>query len=469
MGEAYRFLNFRLDGRRRILLRDGELLTLPPKVVETLLVLVRRSGEVVDKDTIFREVWPGTHVVESSLTRNISLLRKALDHDEESPLIQTVSKRGYRFIPVVVIEKTPDILSRRRWMAAAGAAGLAAGMGAWFLNRPRENENGLSEEYRQYLIGRHLWSRFSTEDLEKALAHFQRAVRENPRLALGYAGIADTYVAMASLGVRPVETSFAEARRAAERAVELDPNLALARTSLGLSRLMVDWDWQAAERELRRAVSLDPRSARSHYGVALLRLYQGRFAEARSAIDAALSIDPVSSHLALMQGRIEYYRRDYDACLRVLGELLDRESRFSLAHYFRALALGFQNQLPSALAALEASRVSESLKRTDRAWLLARSGELKEARLLWTERKKAVDAGQMPLSALLLPSIMVDESEIALAAVDDVVARKHPEALGLGIDPRLDPLHSQPRFQAALRKVGFRQKEPELPRRAATW
>lgn len=74
------------------------------KVVETLGALVRRAGEVADKETIFAEVWPGTRVVESSLTRNISVLRKALDEEEGESLIQTVSKRGYRFIEDVAVE-----------------------------------------------------------------------------------------------------------------------------------------------------------------------------------------------------------------------------------------------------------------------------------------------------------------------------------------------------------------------------
>jgi DNA-binding winged helix-turn-helix (wHTH) protein len=81
-----------------VLKRGDKLVALPPKAIETLAVLFGRAGEVVDKETMFRLVWPGTFVAESSLTKNISMLRKVLDENASGEsVIQTVSKRGYRF------------------------------------------------------------------------------------------------------------------------------------------------------------------------------------------------------------------------------------------------------------------------------------------------------------------------------------------------------------------------------------
>ncbi|MGZ8844793.1 MAG: winged helix-turn-helix domain-containing protein, partial [Pyrinomonadaceae bacterium] len=98
----YEFGPFRLNVRERLLERDSELVSLTPKVFETLLVLVENSGHVLAKDDLITRLWPDTFVEESSLTQNISLLRRALDGSSGSrQYIETIPKRGYRFVPEV--------------------------------------------------------------------------------------------------------------------------------------------------------------------------------------------------------------------------------------------------------------------------------------------------------------------------------------------------------------------------------
>ena len=101
-GHRYEFGPFRIDEAKRLLLRDGEVMSLTPKVLETLLVLVRNQGEVVDKDTLMGLVWPDTVVEESGLARNISVLRKKLgEGPADHHYIVTVPGQGYRFVALV--------------------------------------------------------------------------------------------------------------------------------------------------------------------------------------------------------------------------------------------------------------------------------------------------------------------------------------------------------------------------------
>src|SRR6185369_15072591 len=98
----YEFGNFVLDARSRILLNDGTTVRLTPKAFETLLVLIRNGVQVVDKDQLMKEVWPDTFVEEGSLSRNIYELRKALGDDSSEPrYIETIPKRGYKFLAPV--------------------------------------------------------------------------------------------------------------------------------------------------------------------------------------------------------------------------------------------------------------------------------------------------------------------------------------------------------------------------------
>ena len=98
----YEFGPFRLDARERILRRGSEPMTLTPKLFDTLLVLVERSGHIVEKGELLEAVWPDTFVEESNLSSNVSLLRKVLGEAEGGrPYIETIPKRGYRFAAVV--------------------------------------------------------------------------------------------------------------------------------------------------------------------------------------------------------------------------------------------------------------------------------------------------------------------------------------------------------------------------------
>src|SRR5579864_577675 len=95
----FEFGRFRLDAGQRVLFRDGELISLAPKAFDTLLELVESEGRVLDKEELLRRLWPDTFVEEGSLAKNISILRKVLGEGVEGQqYIQTVPKRGYRFV-----------------------------------------------------------------------------------------------------------------------------------------------------------------------------------------------------------------------------------------------------------------------------------------------------------------------------------------------------------------------------------
>src|SRR6476659_10055215 len=100
--QVYEFGPFRLDAAERLLLRDGDPVPLTPKVFHTLEALVRRSGRLVEKDELLREIWPDSFVEEANLSMNVSAVRRALGEEPgEDRYIETVPKRGYRFVASV--------------------------------------------------------------------------------------------------------------------------------------------------------------------------------------------------------------------------------------------------------------------------------------------------------------------------------------------------------------------------------
>lgn len=136
-GRVYGFGPFRYDAGQRLLFRDGEVVPLAPKALETLQALLERHGRVVDKAELMKLVWPDTVVEEVGLARNISLLRKVLgDEAEPDAYIETISKRGYRFVAAVAeigpaAEERPTLRSRWFWLTVAGAFLALGGLIYW--------------------------------------------------------------------------------------------------------------------------------------------------------------------------------------------------------------------------------------------------------------------------------------------------------------------------------------------------
>ena len=473
--QIYRFLGYELDPVHRVIARGGELLPMAPKVVDTLIVLVEHAGAVVDKHTLMHSVWPDTSVVESSLTRNISMLRKALaEGGNEEAVIQTVSRRGYRFLPQVeVVSKvdlpaaanppppSPAVVSTevlaarppRRWLVGTALA-VAGGMIALLVSgAPQipDRTESLTEAEREYLLGRHFWNKVEPAHVERALQRFHRAAELDPGFALAHAGIADSHLLMIHLAMTNRARSLEEARAAAQRAILLDPNLALPHVSLGYVAAMSGLDLPSARREFERGVELGAAAALPGYGDYLTWI--GDLNGAGEYFARAKLIDPVSANIGTRAARLEYFGRRYTHAIALLTEVLEREPSFSLARYYLALSHAFEGRIDAALQQLGQAQLNPNLLATDEAWILSRRGDLQRAQALIDERSQGVEAGTRKWTELLIPAISVGDRDLAMRALEEMWKTREIELLHLRVDPRFDPLRSDVRFQSLANRV----------------
>src|SRR5689334_6601554 len=179
----YRIGKYTVDTGQRVLLRDGDVVSIAPKAVDTLIVLIQHAGEVVDKDCLFATVWPNAFVAESSLTKNICILRKTLDEPGQESVIQTVSKRGYRYAAPVSEDPLPEAAEAAqifaqanepkpgfpaRWRRIAVAAAVLILSSAVYVQSYVHPAKTLSEADRLVRIGRYMWSKFDAAATEKA-------------------------------------------------------------------------------------------------------------------------------------------------------------------------------------------------------------------------------------------------------------------------------------------------------------
>ena len=174
------------------------------------------------------------------------------------------------------------------------------------------------EAHNLYLKGRFEWNRRTPEGLRRSVRFFEQAIELEPGFALGWAGLADTCTLLAEYAVASPEDSMPRAKQAALRAVELDPSLGEAWTSLAMVYDLYEWERELAEECYRRAMRLNPGYATVHHWFAADHLAMlGRFEEAEAESRLARMLDPWSTIIIENEAFIRLLRGQYDESIRI--------------------------------------------------------------------------------------------------------------------------------------------------------
>lgn len=217
----------------------------------------------------------------------------------------------------------------------------------------RYTEN--SEAYQFYLKGRYFVTSKRTEDwIKKGIEYFQKAIDLDPNYALAFSGIAEAYGFLASStgGWAPSE-AYPKAEAAAMKALELDDSLGEAHCSLGFSRLLYDWDFAEAERQFKRAIELSPNYPNSHDGYGFYLKAVGRHTEAIEECQRAQKLDPLSPFAHVSLGYAHYFARDYEKAIDECRKALEMDKNSTFAYRNLGLAYLQQGKLEKAIEALD--------------------------------------------------------------------------------------------------------------------
>ncbi len=216
----------------------------------------------------------------------------------------------------------------------------------------RYTENAAA--YQAYLKGRYHWNLRTAKALRKAIESFEEAIALDGGYAVAYAGLADCYCLASIYGAAPPKAVMPRAKAAALKAMELDDDLAEARTSLAAALVWFDWDWEASEREFKRAIELNPHYALAHhwYGSVLLSA-QGRFDEAMASEMRALELEPLSLVINSNLGFICYQAGRFDDAVGHLQRTLDMDDNFVYARFHLGLSHAHRGAYDKAIAELE--------------------------------------------------------------------------------------------------------------------
>jgi len=181
-----------------------------------------------------------------------------------------------------------DILDIRSDISRRVVEALKVQLGVSETERLVKKPTEMTEAYDSYLLGRYELNKFTEGGFNSAVQHFKRALERDPSFALANAGLSDAYSMLGYWNYLPPKEAFPEAKRAAARALELDPKLAEAHSALGFVQYEYEWRFNEAEREFKEAVRLNPGSATARFWFAEFLLQLGRFREGEEQLQSAL-------------------------------------------------------------------------------------------------------------------------------------------------------------------------------------
>ena len=309
--------------------------------------------------------------------------------------------------------------------------------------------------YDAYLRGRHAWSRRSGDNIAQVLGSYQEALDRDPGFALAHAGLAAAYAWAGGNEIFPPPEAFRQARRHAKAALEIDPDLADARTSLGYVQLRADRDWQGAEASFRRALALQPNNSTAHYYYWIYLFARGRREEAREQIRLAAELDPLSPMITLNLGLEDSLAGREEEALRLWKKVQvldpDLPATYSYLSIFY-LQKGDMELSHRSFRKLLALRYAEITPQMDRA---SRTGGNKAALVAAAQALEGLSRQRLipPIDIAWL-YLLLGQRDKALAWLEKAYEQNSPGIIFFRNDPSWQSLSSEPRFQALLRRIG---------------
>jgi len=388
-------------------------------------------------------------IVEGSVTRSGDRVRITA---------QLIDARADRHLWGQTFErKSSDVLELQAELASAIASAINVRLTPGEQSRLATAPTVNPEAHDAYLRGRYFFNRPSEENQQRAIVQFNEAIRLSPSFAPAYSGLSDAYTWAAytegfirALDAKPL------ARAAAERAVELDSLSAEAHTSLGTYKAWFDFDWEGGERELRRAISLNPSYAYAHDQLSQLLGIIGRFDEAMAEGQLAMTLDPLSPAILNDVAMTMVYAGKAAPALELTRKAAELDPTLFLP--------------PEATLALQTGNYHEAITKLERGKLLGAppalangyvgyaygmSGDRTRAMaMLATLNGASPHSEAAPFSVALVYLGLGDHAR-ALDYLEQAYAAGAQSLVWLKVDRIYDPLRSEPRFKALMKRMNF--------------
>jgi serine/threonine protein kinase len=414
------------------------------------------------------------HVKSASLgykTQNVNAVKVGRDLDSDAVLVGTIS--GGKDLPVLQLSliRTADGLEIWRSQYSVDLqnvfdieAGVARSVVVNLESASREDETRISklsepqnaDARKEYWLGLYYWrNRNNDGSLYTAIDHFNNAIKLEPSYGRAHAGLADCYAYLNTVAYGHMDTKEAmpKAEKAARDALELDPNLAEAHTSLGIVNLKYFWNWVEAEKEFKLAIGLKPDYFHAHYGYSMLLTVLGRHEESIAEGQLAKDLDPFSPAATLNYCRTLYFARRFDESRPCFDKLVSEQPAYTPAQYSRALFYLRDGMYPEALSIFE--RIYSSDPRFAGAFVGYTYGVLgrtKDAERVLDEMQQLPNLAPQEFAFIYLGLGKTDQ---AIDLLQRSAEQRYAPFPFLATDPLFPKLQSDPRFVALIKRYNL--------------
>src|SRR5688572_29601044 len=466
---AFEFDGFRFEPSDLRLIYAGRTEQLTVKAAETLLVLVQRPNTVVTKQELLAAVWPDVSVEENNLNQQVSVLRKLLRREGAPDLIETVPRRGFRFVGSVRALSVP--VTDLRWQAEgpaitappatksfrfqtparalAFAVVLASIVGAAAITQrsqrsPINAASRAAQERAEVLL--------KQGNAKGAVEELQHAIQLDSTNAEAYGSLAYALHKYSWHAAVSVSTADSPALRAARRSVELDPRCSGCHGILGFILTYHHWQWAEAEKHFREAIRLYPDREATRPSFAMLLAATGRVPEALQQIDSALLKRPYELGWLGMRATFLVLDRRFEEGLTAADRALQIDDQDRGSWEWKSRALFSLGRGPEAVQAVAQGLFASSSREIELAVKQAGTDgglrKLLEITDDWTSRTEQ-SWRRAPWRALLR------DVEGALDELERAYEQRNFNLIYVAVDPVYDPIRAHPRFQQLLANMGL--------------
>jgi eukaryotic-like serine/threonine-protein kinase len=322
-----------------------------------------------------------------------------------------------------------------------------------------------AEAYQLYLKGRYFWNKRNEEGFRNGIEYFKRAEEKDPTFALAFSGLADSYALLSDIGVVRPRDEMPKAKAAAEKAVDADPSLAEAYTSRAFVRLAYDWDWLGAQSDFQQALKLNAKYPTAHQWYASYLMQMGKFSFAKTEIEEAHKLDPLSPIISSNTGLYSYYEHNYDDAIAKYKVTLQSDPDFWVARHYLALAYvqkGMHDEAIKELRALIKAPASgpvpddviasETEASASLGFAYAMAGKKAEAQEIL--HKLQALAQRRYVSALYSAIVYagLKDNDHAIEFLNKAYEDRHPGLVLIRIEPMFDGLRSDERFKELVKR-----------------
>jgi len=314
------------------------------------------------------------------------------------------------------------------------------------------------EAFQLYLRGRYYWNKRTVSDLKKGVEFFEQAAAKDPNYAQAYVGLADSYTMLVVYSGLTPDEAFPKAKAAAEKALSINDALAEAHASLGFVKNRYEWDWSGAEDEYRRALELNPSYAPAHQWYSIFLVATNRRAQSINEAKIAQNLDPLSPIVNSNLGWVLFLGHQYQEAIQQCKKTLEANPNFFGVRRYLGLAYEQAGRYDEAIAEFQKARELSG----DSPMLVASLGhayasarKIEEARKILAELTELSQQRRVSPYDFAVLYTALNDKEKAFEWLEKAYEERNEYTSFLAVEPRFEPLRSDPRFEDLLRRIGL--------------